>query len=107
MNSNELMEDLLRTLENSGWLDKANEFYQNHPEYFKKATYSGYISGLSISISYQPESLSAVTDVNPCIFISTNDGKGMSRELNKYSFSGRKFSRVWIDGNVVSEVPIV
>lgn len=107
MNSNELMEDLLRTLENSGWLDKANEFYHNHPEYFKSANYSGYISALHLSVSYQPKTLTDVAEVSPCVFISMDDGKGISRELNKYSFSGRKYSRVWIGGDTVSEVPIV
>ena len=106
MNSNELMEDLLRTLKNSGWLDKANEFYHNHPEYFKKSKYTGYISSVHISVSYQPKTLTDVAEVKPCIFISMDDGKGMSREFNEYSFS-RKYSRVWVDNNVVMEVPIV
>lgn len=106
MNSNELMEDLLRTLKNSGWLDKANEFYQNHPEYFHPAKYSGFISGLSVSVSYQPESLSAVADVVPSIFIGMGNVSEMARELVQYS-SGHKKARVWIDGNVVTEVPIV
>lgn len=107
MNSNELMEDLLRTLKNSGWLDKANEFYHNHPEYFKPANYSGYISSLHLSVSYQPKTLTDVAEIKPCVFISMDDSKGMSREFNEYSFSGRKYSRIWIDGNTVTEVPIV
>ena len=104
MNSNELMEDLLRTLKDSGWLDRANEFYQNHPEYFKPANYSGYISALRLSVSYQPDSLSGVAVVKPCIFISMEDNSGISRELNQYGFSGNKYSRIWVDGNTVSEV---
>lgn len=107
MNSNELMEDLNKVLKESGWLDKANEFYHNHPEYFKPGVYDCYISSLSLSVSYQPRSLADVADVIPCIFITMNDGKGISRELNEYSFSGRKYSCVWVGGSVVSEVKIV
>ena len=104
MNSNELMKDLHKVLKESGWLDKANEFYHNHPEYFKLAIYSGYIASLSLSVSYQPKTLTDVTEIKPCIFISMDDNKGMSRDFNEYSHSGRKYSRVCIDGNVVSEV---
>lgn len=107
MNSNELMEDLLRTIKNSGWLDKANEFYQNHPEYFKPAYSSGYISALRLSVSYQPKTLTDVAEVNPCIFISMEDSEGVYRELNEYSFSSKKYSCVWVDGKVVTEVPVV
>lgn len=106
MNSNELMEDLLRTLENSGWLDKANEFFHNHPDYFYPAHYSGYIASLHLSVSYQPESLSAIEDVKPSIFIGMGDVSELARELNQYS-GGRKKSRVWINGNIVTEVPVV
>lgn len=104
MNSNELMEDLLRTLKNSGWLDKANEFYQNHPEYFKEAHYSGYIASLHLSVSYQPRTLTDIAEVKPSIFISMDDSKRISREFNEYSFSGRKYSRVWMNGDKVTEV---
>lgn len=104
MNSNELMEDLNVVLKESGWLDRANEFYHNHPEYFKPASYSGYISALRLSVSYQPDTLSGVAEVKPCIFISMEDNSGISRELNEYGFSGRKYSRVWIDGHTASEV---
>lgn len=106
MNSNELMEDLLRTLKNSGWLDKANEFYRNHPEYFKDAHYSGYIASLHLSVSYQPKTLTDVADVVPSIFIGMGNVSEMARELVQYS-SGHKKSRVWINGDIVSEVPIV
>ena len=106
MNSNELMEDLLCTLKNSGWLDKANEFYQNHPEYFHPAKYNGFISGLSVSISYQPESLSAVADVAPSIFIGMGNASDIAREVIQYS-RGNKKSRVWINGNIVTEVPVI
>ena len=107
MNSNELMEDLLRTIKDSGWLDKANKFYQNHPEYFSPSTYNGFIANLTMSVSYQPDTLSNVVTAKPCIFISMDDDKDILRELNEYSSSGRKYSRVWIGGDIVSEVPVV
>lgn len=103
MNSNELMEDLLRTLKNSGWLDKANEFYQNHPEYFKDAYYSGYIASLRLSVSYQPKALADVAEVKPCVFISMDYGKDMSREYMAFT-TGNVVSRNWIGGDIVSEV---
>lgn len=106
MNSNELMKDLCEILKESGWLDKANEFYQNHPEYFHPAEYNGFISSLHLSVSYQPKSLSAIADVVPNIFISMGGtAKEIAREVIQYS-SGHKISRVWIDGKIVSEVSL-
>ena len=105
MNSNELMEDLLNTLKESGWLDKANEFYRNHPEYFHPAKYNGFISSLSLSVSYQPESLSAVADVVPCLFVNMGGSiNETAREIIQYR-TGKLISRVWIDGKTVVEVP--
>ena len=105
MNSNELMEDLLRILKNSGWLDKANEFYQNHSEYFYPCVNSdGLISALNLSVSYQPSTLSKVQDIVPCIFIGMGGSiRQTARELIQWS-NGDKSSRVWIDGNLVTEV---
>jgi hypothetical protein len=106
MNSNDLMIDLLSTLEKSGWLDKANEFFRNHPEYFHPAKYSGLISNLSLSISYQPESLSAVADVVPSLYVGMGGTiHETAREIIQYK-TGSLTSRVWIDGNVVTEVKI-
>lgn len=108
MNSNELMEDLLKTLKTSGWLDKANEFYQNHPEYFYPCVNSdGLISTLNLSVSYQPDTLYKVQDTVPCIFISMGGSiKQTARELIQWS-KGDKSSRVWMDGNLVTEVKYV
>lgn len=105
MNSNELMEDLLKTLKESGWLDKANEFYQNHPEYFHPCINSdGFISSLNLSVSYQPDTLSKVQDIVPCIFISMGGSiRQTARELSQYKCKDLR-SRVWIDGKIVTEV---
>ena len=108
MNSNELMEDLLKTLKESGWLDKTNEFYRNHPEYFYPCVNSdGFISTLNLSVSYQPNTLSKVQDTVPCIFIDMGGSiRQTARELIQWS-NGDKSSRVWIDGNLVTEERVV
>ena len=106
MNSNDLMIDLLSTLEKSGWLDKANEFYRNHPEYFHPAKYNGFISHLSLSVSYQPESLSAIADVVPSLYVGMGGTiRETAREIIQYK-TGCLLSRVWIDGKTVVEVKI-
>lgn len=107
MNSNELMQDLNKVLKESGWLNRANEFYQNHPEYFKEAHYSGYIASLHLSVSYQPKTLAEVQDITPCIFISMDDCNSISREFNQYNHTNKKYSCVSIKGNIITEVLIV
>ena len=103
MNSNELMLDLLKTIKESGWLDRAHEFYHNHPEYFHPAKYDGFISSLSLSVSYQPESLSAVADVVPSVYVSMGGTiHETAREIIQFRSGGIK-SRVWIDGKLVVE----
>ena len=105
MNSNELMEDLLKTLKESGWLDKANEFYRNHPEYFHPCiNYSGFISSLSLSVSYQPNTLTEVQSVTPSVFVSMGGSVSQTaREIIEFS-NGRKTSRVWIEGHTVIDL---
>ena len=104
MNSNELMKDLNRVLKESGWLDKATEFYQNHPEYFHKGKYDGYISSLGLSVSYQPKSLSDIATITPCIFINMGGTiSEFAREYNMHN-TGRIYSRTWINGMLVTEV---
>ena len=61
---------------------------------------------LGLSVSYQPESLSAVADVVPSLYV----GMGgticeTAREIIQYK-TGCLLSRVWIDGKTVSEVKI-
>lgn len=106
MNSNDLMIDLISTLERSGWLDKANEFYRNHPEYFHPAKYDGFISSLTLSVSYQPKTLSVVADVVPSLYVNMGGSiHETAREIIQYK-TGNLKSRVWIDGKVVTEVKI-
>jgi len=104
MNSNELMKDLHVLLKESGWLDRANEFYQNHPEYFHQTDRSGYISSFSLSVSYQPATLTEVKDVTPSLFFAM--GNTCSKFVREYMAftTGNVVSRNWIGGDIVSEV---
>lgn len=100
MNSNELMKDLYKILRLSGWLDKATKYFQEHPEKFEDCTYSnGKIASMYMSVSYQPESLSAVADTKPNVFISTGRIDKDKREFNVYD-NNLITSRTWIDDNI-------
>ncbi len=103
MNINELMKDLYKVLNESGWLDKATKYFQEHPEKFSNCV-SGYgmIAGISMSVSYQPKSLSAVADAKPNIFISTGNVNDVMYEYNVYD-NNIVQSRTWIDGEIVVE----
>ena len=101
MNSNELMKDLYKILKTSGWLDKATEYFQEHPERFGDCVYgNGKIASMDMSVSYQPESLSAVTNMKPNVFVSIGHISTDRREFNVYDNDMVK-SRTWIDNNLV------
>lgn len=104
MNNNTLMKELYDSLKESGWLDKATKHFREHPEIFKDCVNSsGKIASLHMSVSYQPESLLAVADVEPNVFISMGNVSVDAREFNVYN-NGTTQSRTWIDGNIVAEV---
>lgn len=101
MNNNELMKDLYKILRLSGWLDKATKYFREHPERFEDCTYGdGKIASMYMSVSYQPESLSAVADIKPNVFISIGHISADKREFNVYDNDLIK-SRTWIDNNLV------
>ena len=101
MNSNELMKDLYKILRLSGWLDKATKYFREHPEKFSDCSNgSGKIAGINMSVSYQPESLSAVADVNPNVFITMGNVATDTRDFNVYSNDYIQ-SRTWIDNKLV------
>ena len=103
MNSNELMKDLYKVLKESGWLDKATTYFQEHTERFEDCAYSsGKIANMDMSVSYQPESFSAVTSMKPNVFISIGHISTDKREFNVYDNDLIK-SRTWIDSNLVTE----
>ena len=101
MNSNELMKDLYKILETSGWLDKATKYFREHPEKFSDCSSgSDKIASMDMSVSYQPESLSAVTNMKPNVFVSIGHISTDRREFNVYDNDMVK-SRTWIDNNLV------
>ena len=103
MNNNELMKDLYKILRLSGWLDKATKYFREHPERFSNCSSGGgKIASVNMSVSYQPESLSAVADVKPNVFISIGNMSTDEREFNVYD-NKRIKSRTWIDNNLVVE----
>ena len=103
MNSNELMKDLYKVLKESGWLDKATKYFQEHPEKFSNcASSNGMIANITMSVSYQPKSLSAVADAKPNMFISTGNVNDTMYEYNVYD-NNIVQSRTWIDGEIVKE----
>lgn len=101
MNNNELMKDLYKVLRLSGWLDKATKYFREHPEKFSDCSSgSDKIASINMSVSYQPESLSAVADVNPNVFITMGNVATDTRDFNVYSH-GCIQSRTWIDNKLV------
>lgn len=103
MNSNELMKDLYKVLKTSGWLDKATEYFQEHTEKFSNCVSgNGKIADIVMSVSYQPESLSAVTNMKPNVFVSIGRISIDKREFNVYDNNIAQ-SRTWIDNKLVTE----
>ena len=103
MNSNELIKDLYKVLKTSGWLDKATEYFSEHPERFEDCTYGdGKIANIDMAVSYQPESLSAIPNMKPNVFVSIGRISIDKREFNVYDNDLIK-SRTWIDNNLVTE----
>ena len=104
MNSNELIKELYTVLKESGWLDKATVYMREHPERFDDCIMTkGKISNITMSVSYQTESLSAVATVEPSVFISMGKVTVDEREFNVYSNNIVK-SRTYIDNELIVEV---
>ena len=104
MNSNELMKDLYKVLKTSGWLNKANTYMREHPERFDDCIMTkGKISNITMSISYQTESLSAIATVEPSVFISMGKVTVDERVFNVYS-NNTVESRTYIDNELIVEV---
>ena len=103
MNSNELMKELYDVVKQSGWLDKATEYFQEHPEKFNNcASGIGVIANICMSVSYQPESLSAVAYTKPNVFISIGSVNDTMCEYNVYDNNIAQ-SRTWVDGEIIME----
>ena len=104
MNSNELMKELYDVIKASGWLDKATEYFQEHPEKFSNCVSgNGMIANINMSVSYQSRSLSAVADTKPNVFISIGSVNDTMCEYNVYDNNIAQ-SRTWVDGEIVVEL---
>lgn len=100
MNSNELLKELYDVVSSSGWLDKATDYMRKHPERFDDCIVTdGKIANITMSVSYQPKSLSAVANTDPVIFISMGKVTVDEREFNVYN--NRAESRTYIDNELV------
>lgn len=87
MNINELCLELNKVLHASGWLDKATEFFQNHPELYSKSASNGHIASLTMALSFQPDSLSGVKHAKPVVMIESFKDLDHNYSLNEYSDS--------------------
>lgn len=100
MNSNELLKELYKVIKASGWLDKATKYMREHPERFDDCIVTdGKIANITMSVSYQPKSLSAVADTKPNVFVSMGKVTVDERELNVYNNSAE--SKTYIDNELV------
>ena len=107
MNSIDLMKELYKVIEQSGWLDKATEYFHEHSELFNDCVVTNCkIANLNMSVSYQPESLSAIADVKPSVFISIGHVNKKAKEFNVYS-TGTTQSCTWVDGKRIQEDIII
>lgn len=105
MNSNELMKELYNVIKQSGWLNKATKYFQEHPEKFSNCISDNgkVIANMTMSVSYQPKSLSAVADTKPNVFISIGSVNDTMCEYNVYD-NNIVQSRTWVDGEIAVEV---
>ena len=104
MDSNELMEELYDILKASGWYDKATNYFKEHSELFGEGMLSGNkIASISMSVSYQPESLSAMQGMIPSVFISMGHYATTAYEFVVFD-TGIMKSRTWNDGKIIKEV---
>lgn len=104
MDNNELMKELYDTLKRSGWYDKATSYFKEHNELFGEGMLSGsMLASISMSVSYQPESLSAMSDMTPSVFISMGHYDTTMYEYNVYDDNTVRL-RTWNGGEIIKEV---
>lgn len=104
MDNNELMKELYDTLKESGWYGKATNYFKEHPELFGECMLSGNkIANISMSVSYLSESLSAMQDMIPSVFISMGHYDTTAYEFNVFD-TGIIISRTWNDNKIIKEV---
>ena len=103
MDSNELMKELYDILKESGWYDKATSYFKEHPELFWEGMLNdSKIASINMSVSYQPESLSAMQGMIPSVFISMGHFDTTAYEFIVFG-TGITTSRTWNDGKIIKE----
>lgn len=103
MDNNELMKELYDTLKESGWYDKATNYFKEHPELFGDGMLSGSkIASINMSVSYHPESLSAMQGMIPSVFISMGHFDTTAYEFIVFD-TGITKSRTWNDNKIIKE----
>ena len=104
MDNNELMKELYDTLKESGWYDKATNYFKEHHELFGEGMLSGsMLTSISMSVSYQPESLSDMSGMIPSVFISMGHYYTTMYEYNVYDNNTVRL-RTWNGGEIIKEV---
>ena len=104
MDKNELMKELYDTLKESGWYAKATNYFKEHPELFGEGMLSGSkIASISMSVSYQSESLSDMSDMTPSVFMSMGHYDTTMYEYNVYDDNEVRL-RTWNKSEIIKEV---
>lgn len=98
------MKELYVTLKESGWYDKATNYFKEHHELFGEGMLSGsMLASISMSVSYQPESLSDMSGMIPSVFISMGHYYTTMYEYNVYDNNTVRL-RTWNGGEIIKEV---
>lgn len=98
------MKELYDILKESGWYDKATDYFKEHHELFGEGMLSGsMIASISMSVSYQPESLSFMQGMIPSVFISMGHFDTTAYEFIVLDTGITKL-RTWNDGKIITEV---
>lgn len=104
MNITELLKELDTTLRESGWLDKATEYMQQHPEHFHACTHlPGFISSVRLDVSFQPDTLSDLRAMKPCVFIQAGSLFNLIYERDTFK-DGHVWCQTRNEDGLVAEV---
>jgi len=103
MNGPDLLKELTTVLKESGWLDKATEYMREHPERFTPTSRGGLISSVTLSVSYQPNSLREIQNTQPILFTTVGNTVSIMNGYNEYD-TGSTREYTWSNNEYVTEV---
>ena len=103
MNGPDILKELTTVLKESGWLDKATEYMREHPERYIPTSRGGLISNITLSVSYQPDTLQDIQNIKPTLFTTIGHTDSTMNEYHEYD-TGSIHVRTWINGEAVTEV---